>query len=237
MKLSLGFLLFVGITAAGLSQTTVQNTTYPTGTTNVSGPSTIYASTAVLVPSGANVTYTADSSITLDDGFVADEGCTFTAQLTNEGSSSAPAIVTQPVNRNVSVGATVTFSVTATGNAPLNYQWRKEGAPISGATVSSLTLANVQLTAAGSYDVVVSNSIGTVTSNGATLTVTSFDPNADDDGDGVANGVEVALGLNPFDPTDVNVHRFTYNKVNELESGPGGQYVKDPEGNIKQVKQ
>jgi hypothetical protein len=83
-----------------------------------------------------------------------------------------PSITTQPASQTEPAGSNVTFSVVASGTAPLSYQWKKDGADISGATSSTLTLTNVQLTDAGSYSVVVSNSVGVATSNPAILTVT-----------------------------------------------------------------
>ncbi len=68
-------------------------------------------------------------------------------------------------------GADVTFTVTAAGAAPLAYQWRKGGAPLSGASTNSLALTNVSINEAGSYDVVVTNALGSVTSAVATLAV------------------------------------------------------------------
>ena len=50
-----------------------------------------------------------------------------------------PAITTQPANQSVATGNTATFSVVATGSATLAYQWKKNGADISGATSSSYT--------------------------------------------------------------------------------------------------
>jgi hypothetical protein len=82
-----------------------------------------------------------------------------------------PVISVQPNNGTVTSGGTVNFSVVASGTAPLSYQWRKDGALISGAISSTLTLTNVQSADAGSYTVVVSNSAGSVTSSAATLTV------------------------------------------------------------------
>jgi hypothetical protein len=69
----------------------------------------------------------------------------------------------------------VTFSVKASGTEPLSYQWRKGGSDISGATDSSYTITSVVMADAGSYDVVVSNSCGSVTSSAATLTVNKAD--------------------------------------------------------------
>jgi len=83
-----------------------------------------------------------------------------------------PTIATQPAAQTVNAGTNVTFSVTAGGSAPFTYQWRKGGTPLaSGGTGASLTLNDVQAVTAGSYDVVVSNSVSTVTSNAVALTV------------------------------------------------------------------
>jgi hypothetical protein len=65
------------------------------------------------------------------------------------------AIISQPNNQRVVVGGTASFSV-STFNAT-TFQWYQNGSSISGATNSSLTLTNVQLPAAGTYDVIVGN--------------------------------------------------------------------------------
>lgn len=80
-----------------------------------------------------------------------------------------PAIVTQPQSVVANQGQNVTFTVVATGTAPLGYQWRFKGADLSGAIGSALTLNNVQMANAGNYDVIVSNIAGIVTSSIATL--------------------------------------------------------------------
>lgn len=87
--------------------------------------------------------------------------------------SNAPLITNQPQSQTASVSNAATFSVTATGSAPIGYQWRKNGTAISGATRSSYTIASVRASDAGTYSVVVSNASGSVTSNDATLTVTA----------------------------------------------------------------
>ena len=85
--------------------------------------------------------------------------------------NGVPAITSQPSNQTVTAGSAATFTVTATGAAPLTYQWYKDGTPIIGATSSSVSLAGVQSDAAANYTVRVSNNITTTTSNVATLTV------------------------------------------------------------------
>jgi glucose/arabinose dehydrogenase len=88
--------------------------------------------------------------------------------------SQAPSITTQPASRTVAVGQPATFTVAASGTAPLSYQWRRNGANISGATAASYTLASAQLADNGAvFDVVVTNGFGSATSNTAALTVTA----------------------------------------------------------------
>jgi len=89
----------------------------------------------------------------------------------NIGASQAPAIVSQPASLAVDPGATATFAVAANGTLPLSYQWRRNGAVIAGATGTTLTLTNVQAADAGSYTVTVTNGLGSVTSDPATLSV------------------------------------------------------------------
>ena len=85
-------------------------------------------------------------------------------------SVNAPVTITsQPAAAALNLGATATFSVKATGTAPLTYQWYRNGEPVSGATAASLTLSPAQDPDAGTYQVAVSNVVGTVTSFGATL--------------------------------------------------------------------
>jgi predicted aconitase with swiveling domain len=82
-----------------------------------------------------------------------------------------PSITTQPQSAAVSVGSNVLFSVIVDGAAPLAYQWRFNGIAIPGATSTSLSLTNLQLAAAGDYTVVITNVVGSTTSDVATLVV------------------------------------------------------------------
>ncbi len=87
-----------------------------------------------------------------------------------------PLITTQPSSQTTVVGGSATFTVVATGTAPLTYQWFKDDVAVDGATGASLTVNNVQATDVGQYDVVVSNAAGSVTSNAASLIVTGLPP-------------------------------------------------------------
>jgi hypothetical protein len=91
-----------------------------------------------------------------------------------------PAIATQPDSLTVTNGQTAGLSVMATGTPPLHYQWQLNGAGltdggnIAGSSSAALTLSAAGATNAGSYDVVITNLYGTVTSSVVTLNVVFF---------------------------------------------------------------
>jgi alkaline phosphatase D len=90
------------------------------------------------------------------------------------GGSLPPAIVSQPADEAVRVGEPVRFSVTASGTPPLRYQWRKNGAKISGATKALYITPPTSLADNGlRFSVLVSNVAGRVISSEAILTVRS----------------------------------------------------------------
>jgi Immunoglobulin I-set domain len=72
-------------------------------------------------------------------------------------------------SQSVFVGGIATFAITATGDAPLVYQWRQDGAELPGQTNRTLTIGTTQPPDEGGYDVVVSNASGSVTSYVARL--------------------------------------------------------------------
>jgi hypothetical protein len=98
-----------------------------------------------------------------------------TATLTVNSPPTAPSITSQPASKTVTAGQSASFSVTATGTGPLSYQWQKSMSGtwtnISGATSAAYTISSTTASSAGSYRVIVSNSVGSATSNSATLTV------------------------------------------------------------------
>src|SRR5207302_1668743 len=96
-----------------------------------------------------------------------------TSVVANLTISLPPTLISQPQSQTVAAGANATFTVAATGDPPLTYQWLFEGAPIAGATDASLTLTNVQAFDAGNYALLVSNPGGSVISSNAVLTVIS----------------------------------------------------------------
>ena len=90
--------------------------------------------------------------------------------------ATMPSIQTQPLSQTVIAGSSVQFSVTASGRPALTYQWSFNNSAISGATGSSYSLASAQSGNAGNYTVTVANTVGSVTSNQATLTVNAATP-------------------------------------------------------------
>lgn len=103
-------------------------------------------------------------------------------------SANAPTITTQPVSQTVTAGASVTFSVVATGTPAPTYQWSKGGTAISGATSASYTISSTTTADAGNYTVTVTNNAGSVTSNTATLTVNTPTPPPAPSGGGGGGG-------------------------------------------------
>jgi hypothetical protein len=142
---------------------------YVTITNNSSGSYQFYsftfnsgAHTKLFVDFDANLP--ANGVLRIDDVSVTD----------NTGTATPPAITTQPANQTVSVGHAATFNVAASGTSPLSYQWQKNGTTIAGATSASYTTPVTALSDNGSsFQVIVTNSAGSVTSPAAILTVTS----------------------------------------------------------------
>jgi hypothetical protein len=134
----------------------------------------------------ANISGAMSASYTTPATLAADNGAAFRVIVTNSAGSATsnsamltvtaspvgPSITTQPANQTVTVGQTATFSVTATGTAPLSYQWQKNNANISGATSASYTTpATVSTDSGATFRVIVTNSVTNITSSAATLTV------------------------------------------------------------------
>jgi hypothetical protein len=142
---------------------------------------------------GAAISGATSSSYTTPAETTSDNGAQFAVVVSNSAGTAtsnsavltvnpapvAPSITTQPSSKTITAGQTATFSIGASGTAPLNYQWQKNGTAISGAASSSYTTP-VETTSdnGAQFTVVVSNSVGNVTSNAATLTVNAPTPGA-----------------------------------------------------------
>ena len=107
-------------------------------------------------------------------GTVTSNAAFLTVLTPTTAGAAAPVIVTPPADLGVVAGNPFALSVTATGSAPLAYQWRKDGASLPGATTSAYSIPAADASHAGSYVVVISNPAGAVTSPAAVVTVGSL---------------------------------------------------------------
>lgn len=161
----------------------VNRTLFPTATT----PATAYWSSTVLRP-GGNAAPTSAWLLELGvannipaaagpprgaQGLISYETMTSSYPVfavRTAAATGGPAITVQPVAfQTVPAGSGATLGVTATGTAPLAYQWRKDGVPIAGATAASLVLPAVRAADAGTYAVAVADAGGTTVSEPAVL--------------------------------------------------------------------
>jgi hypothetical protein len=137
---------------------------------------------------GAAISGATSSTYTTPAETTADNNAAFTAEVSNTAGNAtsnaatltvtssvvAPAITTQPASQSVIAGKTASFTVAASGTAPLTYQWSKNGAAITGATSSAYTTpAETTTDNNAKFTVAVSNTAGSATSNAATLTVSA----------------------------------------------------------------
>lgn len=123
------------------------------------------------------------TTFTVSSALKSDSGATFKCRVTNPGgivfSNTArlrvldsPAIVTQPAHDSLLAGTVASFSIVASGAVPLSYQWQRNGVNINGATAATYNTSTVTLADSGSwFRCIVSNAVGTVTSNPAYLIV------------------------------------------------------------------
>ncbi|GAB5562427.1 MAG: hypothetical protein SynsKO_40740 [Synoicihabitans sp.] len=83
----------------------------------------------------------------------------------------APTISSHPASASLTPGASLNLAVTASGDPAPSYQWKFNGANISGATGAQLSLTNLTIANSGNYTVTMVNAGGSVTSNVAVITV------------------------------------------------------------------
>lgn len=130
---------------------------------------------------GGNVSGVNSSVLTITNLTAAADNGTYSCAITNAAGSTNtvgatltvldPGIVTQPVSSTNLLGENHLFSVTANSTLPVEYQWRKGGNNIAGATTNSLTISNISSAEVTNYSVVVSNSLGAVTSSVVSLSL------------------------------------------------------------------
>ena len=134
----------------------------------------------------ANISGATSSTYTTPATVSGDNGATFRVIVTNSAGSATsasatltvtsapvgPSISTQPINQTVTVGQTAMFSVVAAGTAPLTYQWQKNNVNISNSTSASYTTPPTAIGDSGAtFRVIVTNSVTSIMSISASLTV------------------------------------------------------------------
>ena len=133
---------------------------------------------------GADLPGATGASLTVTNAQYAQNGSVYSLVASNSAGMATnsatlyvlvpPTISQQPTNVAVAVGSPAVFSVTASGVPSVKYQWRKNGSPIANATNASYTTPNVTGADNGAlFSVLVSNSVSSVTSSNAVLTVLS----------------------------------------------------------------
>jgi hypothetical protein len=166
--------------------------TQPQSKTLLAGVSATFTVAAAGAPlnyywkrNGSFIPGATNSSYTTNNVAISDSGAQFSCLVSNLNgttlSSNAvltvvpgfpPAITTQPVNQTVPAGGAATFSVSATSTVAIAYFWQRNGSFVPGATSSSFTTNNMQLSDSGSqFSCLVSNAFGTTQSSNANLTV------------------------------------------------------------------
>ena len=164
------------------NRTNNAGTTATFSVSTVGGPASSYQwrKNETNLPNGGNISGATSPTLVLENVLGADAALYSSVVSNGYGVATSsvaaltvrePIILTQPSHLASNPGSNITFSVIALGTEPLAYQWRKERTPLPGANLATLNLAGVQGTNAGSYDVVVTSSFGSVTSAPAMLSV------------------------------------------------------------------
>ncbi len=228
----------------------------PSSRTNSAGSTATFSVTAegsplsyqweksgVAMSNGGNVSGVTSPTLTISN--VSQSDAVNYTVVVNNGSGSVtssparlfvidpPAIVTQPQSLTNNTGTTATFSVLASGGAPLNYQWRFNGNDLAGANGTSYTRNGALPNHAGDYSVVITNIAGGITSSVATLTVTGtvqvvtltniWNIRAGSRSYVTTNNTERGIALNPVSNHTLIVSRST------TISGSLGIYILDSE--------
>ncbi|MBK9991286.1 MAG: immunoglobulin domain-containing protein [Verrucomicrobia bacterium] len=177
------------VNAASVTAPTITN--QPKSVTVTAGQSASFSVTATgaltyqwlknstAISGATSATYSIPATTTSNAGnysvVVTNSGVSTTSSVAtltvNAVANTAPTITVHPVSVTVTAGQSASFSVTASGSATLTYQWLRNGGSITGATTATYVIPATTTANAARYSVVVSNSAGSLRSDGASLTV------------------------------------------------------------------
>jgi hypothetical protein len=181
-----------------------------------------------------SATYTTPATQAGDDGAMfrvvvtnsAGSATSNAATLSVTAASTKPSITTQPANQSVAVNATATFTVVASGTAPLTYQWIQGTTNIPNSNSPSFTTVAVTAGDNGqTFKVAVSNSAGSITSNSATLTVTSISTGSANVLTYHNDNARTGQNLNETTLTTANVKSATFGKIGFFSTLEGNASV------------
>ncbi len=162
---AVGSAISISVTATGSGTLAYQ---WRFSGTNISG-----ATTNPFALANGQLTNNGNYSVVITNVF----GSVTSAVVVLLTTNAPPNITSQPQGQTVLVGQSATFSVGATGTAPLGYQWLFNSTNlISGASTNPFILANAQSANVGNYSVIVSNFAGSVTSSIAALAIVITNP-------------------------------------------------------------
>jgi len=167
----IGSTVYVGLTTEGVVKSFTDNAVDATATTpSLTALLGTSSQTFAIGSTQGSVELTGPRSMMVADGnlYISDMKSLFSAIIALEAPpAGAPTISSQPQGTSKYTGESLTLTVTASSSdgGALSYQWKKDGVDISGATSASLTISSLILSDAGSYTVVVTNTLGTSTAN------------------------------------------------------------------------
>jgi hypothetical protein len=220
------------ITTHPASQTITagQTATFTVAATGAAPLSYQWQKNGAVIPGATSATYTTPPAAPPDDGarfqaVVSNAVGTATSKVATLRVTKgpiAPSITTQPASQTVKVGQRASFSVEVTGTTPLSYQWHRNSAAIAGANSPTYTIPVTTVADNGSqYRVVISNIVGSATSNVASLTVTS-----------VSGYAAVTTHHNDINRTGQNLNESVLNTGNVNVSNFGKLFSRQVDGYI-----
>ena len=175
--------------SSSLVYLTASGATWPTGAKTAPGSLTVQTGTTLTLNNWPSGTYSATwydpmTAAPLGTNTATTSGSQLTLSLPNYSDDLAAIIMLAtpvitsltPLNPSVGCSSNITFTVAATGSAPLSYQWSTNSTPVGGATFASFSLNNVQFPSPVTVSVTVTNGFGSVSSNSLLTIIDTIPP-------------------------------------------------------------